>query len=189
MMTTPVTDTDNPQRAPWNLLTTSLESLPTFVLIDRLFLYLVQTNDAPLNYIVGQAAWIPVLGRSSERYTLFSPRGDLTELSSADGQISMPFTDLPGIYRLRSRTEDTMAKGFAVNLMSNATRLERVSREDLARYLGEDRVRIATNEDQIVREIDQVRIGREFYPFLMPVLAFVLALEYIVSNRFYSRSL
>ena len=49
-------------------------------------------------------------------------------------------------------------------------------------------VRVATTEAEIVREVDQSRAGKEFYPFLLPLLAIVLALEYIVANRFYPAS-
>lgn len=187
LMTTPVTDADDPQRPAWNALPTSLDSLPAFVLIDRLFLYLAQANDAPLNHVVGQPASLPAPGGAGERLTLFTPRGDWTELTANEGQVSMPFTDQPGIYRLRTRAGIKTAKGFSVNLAAGATRLERLDAPALERLLGPGRARLAANEDQIVRGIDEVRIGREFYPFLMPVIALVLALEYIVSNRFYSQ--
>ena len=36
--------------------------------------------------------------------------------------------------------------------------------------------------------IDQARIGKEFYPFLLPLLVIVLALEYVTANRFYPES-
>ena len=52
--------------------------------------------------------------------------------------------------------------------------------------LKKDAFRIARERSEVVREIDQARMGREFYPFLLPVLALVLGLEFILANRFYS---
>ncbi len=185
MMTTPVTDPDQKDPPPWNFLPTSLQSWPTFVLLDRMFLYLVQTSDPPLNYEVGQSAWLPTPDRQTQRYSMFTPRGDWVELAAADGQVSMPFTELPGAYRLRTKNDGKLPCGFSVNLSPSLTRLERIAAQDIDRLLGPGRVRIAKNEEQVVREMDEVRIGREFYPFLLPVLAVILGLEYVVSNRFY----
>lgn len=185
MMTTPVTDPDQKDPPPWNFLPTSLQSWPTFVLLDRIFLYLVQTSDPPLNYEVGQAAWLPIPDRQLQRYSMFTPRGDWVELAVADSQVSMPFTELPGTYRLRSKNDGKLPCGFSVNLAPSTTRLERISLPDVDRLLGPGRARMAKNEAEIVREMDEVRMGREFYPFLLPVLAVILGVEYVVSNRFY----
>jgi hypothetical protein len=72
-----------------------------------------------------------------------------------------------------------------VNLPAEASRLERIDRQQLEQALGPGRARLARTEAEIVREIDQARIGKEFYPFLLPLLVIVLALEYVTANRFY----
>jgi hypothetical protein len=68
------------------------------------------------------------------------------------------------------------------------TRLETIEREDLRERLGRPELPIATTEEQIERDIDQARIGKEFYPFLLPLLVIILAAEYVMANRFYASS-
>jgi hypothetical protein len=36
--------------------------------------------------------------------------------------------------------------------------------------------------------VGEARIGREFYPYLLVLLAVVLGLEHVFSNRFYKRN-
>jgi hypothetical protein len=188
MMTTPISDPDVRRRPPWNLLPTSLESWPFMILIDRLFLSLVQSNDAPLNYVVGQPAQLRVEAPTAERFSLVTPRGTWLELTSSRGQVQVPFTDAPGTYRLNIDPASALPRGFSVNLPAEASRLERIDAEQLEQALGSGRARLAKTETEIVREIDQARVGKEFYPFLMPLLVVVLALEYVTANRFYPES-
>jgi len=35
--------------------------------------------------------------------------------------------------------------------------------------------------------VGEARMGREFYPFLLPLLALILGLEHLLANRFYRR--
>lgn len=189
LFTTPISDPDLPDRPPWNaVVPTGEQSWPFLVMVDRLFLYLVQSRDASLNYVVGQPAALPLAGTTVERVDLFTPRGSWQEFTAQQGQIDVPFTDIPGSYRMRSDASATLPRGFSVNLDRDATQLDRLSREQLAELLGRPDVPIAATEQEIVREIDQARIGKEFYPFLLPLLVIVLAAEYVIANRFYADS-
>lgn len=185
MMTTPISDPDLPTRPPWNLLTYIDPSWPLLILLDRMLLYLVQSQDATLAYNTGQTAQLPVPGQAGERYSLFTPRGTWQEVAAINGNVQIPFTDVPGTYRLRLDEAAEEPRGFAVNVTGDASRLERIDRERLTAILGADRLQIATTQAEIVREMDQARVGREFYPLLIPLLAVVLALEHVVANRFY----
>lgn len=185
LVTTPVTDPDRPNRAPWNLAISGNPSWPFLVLVDRTFGYLVQSQDSRLNYLVGQSVTLPIHSRPSERFSLLNPEGSWQEVSAAQQRLQIPSAQLPGVYRLRLGPEHTTPRGFSVNLPASVTRLERIDPELLAPVFGSDRLQIATSEDEIVRDIDEARMGREFYPFVLPVLAIVLALEYVTSNRFY----
>ena len=40
----------------------------------------------------------------------------------------------------------------------------------------------------IVREIGEARMGREFFPWLMVAVVFVLAMEHLMANRFYAET-
>ena len=78
-----------------------------------------------------------------------------------------------------------MLRGFSVNLPPSATDLTRVTTAELDAKLGADRYQLARSHDEIDREVGEARVGREFYPLLMLALAGVLALEQLLSNRFY----
>jgi hypothetical protein len=189
LFTTPISDPDLPGRPPWNaVVPTGEQSWPFLILVDRLFLYLVQSRDATLNYQVGQPAQLPIDGPTDERIALFTPRGSWQEFTAQQNQIDVPFTDVPGTYRLRSDPAATLPRGFSVNVSRDVTRLETIEREDLRERLGRPELPIATTEEQIERDIDQARIGKEFYPFLLPLLVIILAAEYVMANRFYASS-
>ena len=156
------------------------------MLLDRLFVYLVQSQDAPLNYLTGQVAQVMSPSTDSQRWPLLTPRGDWQDVASLQGQLRVPFTDEPGIYRLKIDLASETPRGFSVNLAGEETRLDRITTEQLEQIFGKDAFRLARERSEVVREIDQARMGREFYPFLLPVLALVLGLEFILANRFYS---
>ncbi len=189
MVTTPLSDPDRPRQPAWNWLPQPGEqSWPFMVLVDRLFLYLVQSKDAKLDYWVGQPAQLPSEASAGERVSVFTPRGTWQELTAAQGSVQIPFTEMPGVYRLRTQKDSTLPRGFSVALAPGTTRLTRLDQEALAKAFGTGRVRIARTEAEIVREIDQARIGKEFYPFLLPLLVVVLALEHVTANRLYPNS-
>ena len=187
LLTTPAADPDVRRRPPWNLLPSGAESWPFMILMDRMVQYLAHTSDAQLNYTVGQTARLPADVGPGERLTVLTPRSTFQEVTVDATAVQIPFADVPGIYRLRLDATSTVPRGFSVNLSPSATRLDRLLPDELESRLGKDRFRVAITEDEIVREIDQARIGKEFYPFLLPLLAFVMALEYVIANRFYPR--
>ena len=75
-----------------------------------------------------------------------------------------------------------------MNISPDATALARLVPDRLDEVLGKDRYRLATNQDEIIRDVGEARIGREFYPYLLVLLAVVLGLEHLFSNRFYNRN-
>jgi hypothetical protein len=66
--------------------------------------------------------------------------------------------------------------------------LARAAPDRLNEVLGSGRFRLAKNRDEITRDVGEARIGREFYPYLLVLLAVVLGLEHLFSNRFYRRN-
>ena len=53
--------------------------------------------------------------------------------------------------------------------------------------LGKDRYQLARDKDEIDRAVGNDRIGSEFYPLLVTLVALVLGLEHVLSNRFYKK--
>ena len=105
-------------------------------------------------------------------------------MRSVDGRLQLPFTATPGNYRLKSTATNTL-RGFSVNLPTQASDLTRVPSEHLDNVLGEGQYKMAREQDEIVREQGQQRLGREFFPFLLFVVVMLFGFESVLANRFY----
>ncbi|MFV1967056.1 MAG: BatA domain-containing protein [Pirellulaceae bacterium] len=189
VMTTPVSEPSRPGgREAWNELPTSEEAWPYVVLVTETMIYLSGSGESHLNYLTGETA---VLANDPDdhpqRYQLFTPREEPQEVTARDGRLVVKFTERPGAYRLKGNRGGPIVRGFAVNLPPEASDLSRLPREELDRLLGENRYQLARSREEIVREVGETRVGREFYPYLIAMLAVMLALEYLLGNRFYRR--
>lgn len=183
-MTTPISDArNNPERPAWNHLPTVEQPLPFFMLMREMFVYLSQQNARPLNYSVGQVVSLSVdaAEANAERtWQLFTPTGDWQNTRSVEGQIVIASTDDAGTYRLKPN-----GLGFSVNLSESATDLKRLPPEGLDEVLGEKRYTLARGATEVDRGVGRARVGRELYPFLLLLVIGVVAMEQLMSNRFY----
>jgi hypothetical protein len=189
-MTTPISDPLQIQgRQPWNELPTGTDAWPYFVLINEMLRYLVDTAGTRLNYLAGETAVLPNNpDRHPDRYQLFTPLGQPQESVAAEGRVVVRFTEYPGAYRLKGFRDGPVVRGFSVNLPESASRLQRIDREQLDGLLGADRYHFARNRDEIVLGIGRARRGVEFYPWLIGLVALVLAMEQLLANRFYRKT-
>ncbi len=189
-MTTPVSDPARLNgRQTWNELPTGENAWPYVMLVDRMTRHLADTAGTKLNYLAGETALLPnSQGRHPERYQLFTPLGQPQDVTAADGRITVKFTEYPGAYRLKGILGGPVVRGFSVNLPKGASELARLPRSELDGILGPERYHYARSEDEIVLGVGEARLGREFYPFLIILVAVVLALEHLLANRFYRRS-
>jgi len=186
-LTTPVSDPAQPAgRSAWNELPTSEAAWPYFVLVNEMFPYLAGEGQNRLNYTVGEPVVLPNdPARQPPRYELFPPSAEPLEVTAGDGEIVVRFTEQPGAYRLKGFRGGPVRRGFAVNLPARESDLQRVPRDELNERLGENRYQYARNREEIVLEVGEARVGREFYPYLLAILAVVFGLEHLLSNRFY----
>lgn len=189
-MTTPVSDSLRPAgREPWNELPTSEEAWPYVVLVNELLQYLTDSVTTRLNYLVGETA---VLAndpqQQPERYQLFTPREQPQEVRAHEGQLVVRFTEHTGAYRLKGVRDGPVIRGFATNLPPEATDLTRLPREKLEERLGPGRAKFARSQEEITFEVGEARVGREFYAHLVVLLAVVLGVEQLLSNRFYRKA-
>lgn len=188
-MTTPVSDPARPRgRQTWNELPTGNDAWPYVVLVNELVRYLVGAGGTKLNYLAGETAALPnTRGKQPERYQLFTPLDQPQDVTADEGQVVVKFTELPGAYRLKGFLERPLVRGFAVNLPESASELTRLERDALDELLGAERYHYARSQNEIVLGVGEARLGREFYPFLLLLVALVLGLEHLLANRFYRR--
>jgi hypothetical protein len=186
-MTTPVSDGRQDPDA-WNWVPTGESPWPFLILANEMLQYLAGTGEQRLNYGTGQTATLLDRHPASrdQRCQLLTPRGDWHALRAEDGVLTVPFTGVPGTYHVKCSAETSRSRGFSVNLPEAATRLTRIESRTLDRCLGAQRYVLARSREQVDRGVVQARAGREFYPFLLTLLAAMLGLEQLVGNRFYA---
>ena len=185
-MTTPITEPARPRgRQPWNELT-GPNDWPRFVLVNEMLRYLVDTEAARLNYLTGETARLANNPqRYPRRYQLFAPPDEIRQVTARDGQILVRATDVPGAYRLKGNRGGVVIRGLAVNLPVGASDLTRADTARLDQVLGENRYQLARRRDEIEVGVGTAREGHEFFPLLLVMLALMLGLEHVLSNRFY----
>ena len=189
-MMTPITEPSRPKgRKPWNdLMLDDPPPWPMFWLIRQISEYLVQSNADTLNIDVGSMA---ALRNDRERfplqYRMFSPSepGATSMVNVKEDQILYRFTDVPGHFRLKGALAEPVIRGFSTNLPAEESNLDRVDDEVLDLMLGAGNYQVAQEKEEIERKQGTTRKGREFFPLLIVMMAFVLGLENLMSNLFY----
>lgn len=184
-LTTPVSDRRRDASRPaWNYLPTSEYPLPFFMLMNGLFPYLTHQSGTQWNHQVGEAVDITLPGSPVDAtWQLFTPQLDWQNLRSEDGKLVVTNTNAPGHYRLKLNQDTSI--GFSANLPAVATNVKRQDVKQLDAILGKSRFTLARGTKELSRGIGQARIGRELFPFLMLCVVGILAMEHLVSNRFY----
>ena len=193
-MTTPITEPVRPEnRESWNELFNSGRGKtvwPAVLLVSEIAEYLASSNRDRINLSVEQSVTLfNDINVMPSEYRLFSPRDEEpVRVASAENFLRYKFTDTPGTYRLKGKFNDqTVLRGFSTNMSPDITNLTRVDLDDLTNMLGEDRFQLAREREELVRQQGTTRLGQEFYPVLALSLGLLLALELIMSNRFYKK--
>jgi hypothetical protein len=188
-MTSPITEYGNvPGRSTWNGLLTG-KPYPTFMLLRGMSRYLVESDADSLNVGVGEpAGFNNQLREFPETYQVFSPQPEkpTTQLSAIENKVRYRFTDAPGHYRFKGVfNNEVVLRGFSANLSEAVTDLARVNPDELDTYLGAERYQLAKDKNEIQRQQGATRRGQEFYPLVVLMMLVVMAVEYLMSNRFY----
>ncbi len=191
VMTTPVTEYGNAagKGTWWNALFSGNPG-PAWMLVSGMVSHLVQSDAGSLNIEVSQpASFGNDLRKFPESYQVFTPKSDRrpTEIHTLDGgRIRFRFTDYPGHYRMKGRNDrEVLMRGFSANLKESTTDLTRITPDKLDVYLGPDRYQLAKQQSEIQRQQGATRRGQEFFPLAMLMAMVVMAVEYLMSNRFY----
>jgi hypothetical protein len=186
-MTTPISD--RARRDAWNVLPVGIgKPWPFLILANQMMSYLVGSNEQTLNYLSGQSVLLHC-DADSERQTfrLTAPDNVKTLLPPAEkNELAVTSAEQPGNYQVDVGSETASRLGFSVNLPLALTRLDRTTPEQLKEIFGPYKPQLAHSADQIERVVTPGRVGVEIFPYVMMLIALILAAEYIVSNRFYS---
>ena len=191
VMTTPITEYGFvTQRESWNSLLSG-NPVPAFLLLDGIASYLVEGDAESLNVLVAQTAVLNNdLRKFPESYQAFAPDPEKppTVLNSVDNKIRYRFIDEPGQYRLKGQFDQQIVlRGFSANIGNSVTDLTRIEMDELDAFLGADQYQLATKQEELRRQQGTMRRGKEFYPLIVVLMLVVLAVEYLMSNRFYSK--
>ena len=193
-MTTPVTEPVRPKdRKAWNELFSTVRgsvAWPSVWLLEEMAIYLASSNRDRVNLGVGQSVTLyNDINLMPANYRLFTPRDEEpVRIASSGSNLRYKFTDTPGAYRLKGQfNEQPVVRGFSINMPANATDLRRVEKEKVDELLGEDRYQLARERKELERQQGTTRLGQEFYPVLALAMCLLLALELILSNRFYKK--
>lgn len=187
-VTTPLSDSARPiGRNPWNEFTFGEDGWPQFILINEIVHYLVSTTNQTLNVPTGPPATLhDDRGIGADRYQLFPPGQTPYQLIVQDNQVTVRDTRHAGNYRLRGRRGVDVIRGISANYELYQTELTRWDVKKLTEIFGEGRYELLRETQDIERAQGHNRVGREFYPILMIMLAVIVGLEQLLANRFYT---
>ncbi len=191
-MTTPITDPTRPEdgRRPWNSFAVGGDwSFTYWLMITELSKYMATHKSAALNGMVGDSfVLLNDLDNAPQNYALYRPENqEPLEMQVDKGKLYLDFNDRPGPYRLRGTGQDKsiFLRNYSVNIGGNASDLSRIAKPQLDSLLGQGKYTVAETADQIVRNQGKGRIGLEFYPSLIRLLAILFLAEMLFSNWFY----
>jgi hypothetical protein len=190
VLTTPISD--SPTRDSWNLLCVgpTVQPWPFVILARQMMTYLVGGGQQQLNYYAGQTVSLPLDDQGRRHtYVLTAPDGVKATLTPQRQDLVIGYAEQPGNYQVEGGGRAAgLDRGFSVNLASEQTRLDRIEEKQLTELFGPFTFRLARTADQIDRNVSLGRVGRELYPTLILIVVTVLALEYVVANRFYGNT-
>jgi hypothetical protein len=159
------------------------------VLAHQLMQYLSGTADSKLNYLAGQRVVVDL--DPSSPFALFSianPQGAFERLAVNPGEavLAIPESRFLGQYHIDAQEGDRIFdRGFSVNEPLDESILTPIETESLQKLIGEDRLVVAREPTDLDVVVDEARVGRELFPWLMILVVSAVVAEGYLSNRFY----
>jgi hypothetical protein len=161
--------------------------------------------EQQLNYQVGQDVLLRAeRGQKIGQYLLVSPdskeptrhvaetknpNGPTTEAATTEGSIVVVSPEVLGNYRVAGgQGEQAFQRVFSINPNPAESRLEPMSAPELTAIFGEGNYAVARTAEELREVMGDVRIGRELFPWLMPLLVLIFAVEHVLANRFYGQA-
>lgn len=185
-MTTPVSDAAS-VLGYWNLLPTADPPWPFLGLVDGMMAHLTGSGSQRFNYTTGESAVLEVPARFASVVVTTPPGDDLTLQPDAKQQrLFFRGTEWPGCYVASAGgTLDRWQRGFSANAPAAESNLTRIDPAVLREMIGLAKLEIARSQDEINRDVSRGRVGVKLFPWIMLVLAGMMAAEFVLSTFFY----
>lgn len=161
------------------------------VLADQISRHLSGLADTKLNYLAGNVVAIDL--NPAEPFSLFSitdPEGRIERLAvdPRESMLTIPSAKLLGHYKVdASENGRLFGRGFSVNEPNRESVLTPIDVEELRKLLGPERTAIAREPSKLDEVVDQARVGRELFPWIMFLVLCVITAEGYIANRFYKQ--
>jgi hypothetical protein len=171
----------------WNdLLATTLANIwpVNVILLRELFEDLSGGSSGHLNVVVGESTVLPLRDQTSTKFQLFPPRGSPVPLDTMDNALVAGAPFAAGNYWLRGNANESL--GFSANVASQATRLARLDTERLDDLFGPQQYALVRDREEISLAEGRASDARPVYTWVMLAVAFLFALEQLLSNYFYA---
>lgn len=191
LFTTPLDYREDIDEKPWNDYMLTADRSPFIVVLaNEAISYMVgDKEEATFNFTCGQVAVLPVPASARvPEYTLDGPgiTGPDTRVPRAegDGELRIRQTHMPG--NLVVIGPPPWKSRFSLNPAGAEFQLDRVPVEEIEKLFGKDSV-IPIGQNKPLRELMTTRMKQpiELLPWLMGLIVVGLAVEALLSNRFY----
>ena len=162
---------------------------PYLALVRQMVHYLAGIAETKFTYQAGDNVIVTI--GMEEPFTLFSvtnPQQQVERLTidQRSRSVTIPSVNVLGHWRVDSTEAGRkFALGFSVNEPEAESDLRQVDTVALAEMIGKERLSIAHDPDELIDVIDEARVGRELYPWLMLLVLVIVCVEGYLANRFY----
>lgn len=193
VLTTSLTSSGHSSESPgnsWNdLLSPRENAWPGILLVNAITEYLVGSAGWRLNYDVNDLAELELDSRNEyASFLLTTPNDSRRVVPDENGRhLLVSGTEVPGHYQLGAGGRQGVQYGFSVNVPSAATVLNRMTPDEFNESYDPKRLPVVTSVQELsdTRKVTAARTRWEAYPWLMMVLAIVVASEGLMATFFY----
>lgn len=161
------------------------------VLAHQLMDYLCRSTDRRLDFLAGQRVLLELdPGRSAGLVTITDPRGEVERVTLDPGATVLAATTAAlGNYRVEAADgSEFPLMGFSVNEPVDECDLNSIEPAAIEKLIGKDRLVITRDPAELEGAVEEARVGRELYPWLMLIVLALFAVEGYFANRFYRQA-
>lgn len=157
-------------------------------LINKIVLYLIQNENRIEKLNIGKNQIVPLSGRNEKRLKLITPDNiekilDVEE-NKAYQYVVINDVEIPGHYYLKDN--EKILKMIVVNINNNESNLIKASEKEIKQFFNQVnsnyQINYINTDDEIIKLIQQSRIGTELWKFFLILTLICLITEMIIAR-------